>query len=131
MWKYSIFIFILGFLAGLIVGFFATSILLSVPGHSFNYVAPAAEVPNYQIIKATITKYVLRGTMANGEQVHLGAIACPRRIKLGTKVLIDGQEYICKDRLAKRYDDRFDIWEPDYDVAIQWGKQNKDVAIVF
>src|SRR3954462_8073942 len=35
--------------------------------------------------------------------------ACPRRIGLGTIVEIRGATYVCEDRLAKKYDSRFDI----------------------
>ena len=37
------------------------------------------------------------------------AVACPRRISLGTTVEIGGTTYVCEDRLAKKFDDRFDI----------------------
>jgi hypothetical protein len=37
------------------------------------------------------------------------AVACPRRIDLGTVVEIRGIAYTCEDRLAKKYDRRFDI----------------------
>ena len=37
------------------------------------------------------------------------AVACPRRIGLGTVVEIRGTTYVCEDRLAKKYDRRFDI----------------------
>src|ERR1700686_5372854 len=37
------------------------------------------------------------------------AVACPRRIGLGTTVEIRGATYVCEDRLAKKYDTRFDI----------------------
>ena len=37
------------------------------------------------------------------------AVACPRHIKLGTVVEIRGETYVCEDRLAKKYDARFDI----------------------
>jgi hypothetical protein len=36
-------------------------------------------------------------------------VACPRRISLGTVVEIRGETYVCEDRLAKKYDARFDI----------------------
>src|SRR6185295_17879565 len=32
------------------------------------------------------------------------AVACPRRISLGTVVEIHGNTYVCEDRLAKKYD---------------------------
>ena len=37
------------------------------------------------------------------------AVACPRHIGLGTILQIRGMLYICEDRLAKKYDSRFDI----------------------
>ncbi|HWB51238.1 MAG TPA: hypothetical protein VG651_19150 [Stellaceae bacterium] len=37
------------------------------------------------------------------------AVACPRRISLGTFLAIRGEIYVCEDRLAKKYDSRFDI----------------------
>lgn len=37
------------------------------------------------------------------------AVACPRSISLGTVVEIRGTTYVCEDRLAKKYDARFDI----------------------
>src|SRR5260370_28558970 len=37
------------------------------------------------------------------------AIACPRRIGFGTVVEIRGTTYVCEDRLAKKFDRRFDI----------------------
>ena len=37
------------------------------------------------------------------------AVACPRRISLGTFLEIRGVTYVCEDRLAKKYDSRFDI----------------------
>jgi hypothetical protein len=37
------------------------------------------------------------------------AAACPRHIGLGTTVEIRGATYVCEDRLAKKYDSRFDI----------------------
>lgn len=37
------------------------------------------------------------------------AVACPRHISLGTRLVIRGISYVCEDRLAKKYDSRFDI----------------------
>lgn len=37
------------------------------------------------------------------------AVACPRHISLGTVIEIRGTTYVCEDRLAKKYDARFDI----------------------
>ncbi len=37
------------------------------------------------------------------------AVACPRRIGLGTVIEIRGNTYVCEDRLARKFDRRFDI----------------------
>lgn len=37
------------------------------------------------------------------------AVACPRRVGLGTVVEIRGTTYVCEDRLARKFDTRFDI----------------------
>jgi hypothetical protein len=40
---------------------------------------------------------------------RVDAVACPRGIELGTILQIHDSLYICEDRLAKKYDSRFDI----------------------
>jgi hypothetical protein len=50
-------------------------------------------------------------TAASGANIcgRHDAVACPRHIELGTVVEIRGTTYICEDRLAKKYNTRFDI----------------------
>lgn len=67
--------------------------------------------------------------MASGKRIYTNAIACPRRYPFGTKVIIDNKEYTCEDRLAQKYDDRFDILMENVPEALEWGKQNKLVEI--
>lgn len=58
-------------------------------------------------------------------------VACPRSIPLGTWVIIDGEYYQCLDRLALKYDNRFDIsFDKDIEGAKKFGKQNKEVLII-
>jgi hypothetical protein len=58
-------------------------------------------------------------------------IACPRSIPLYTQVVIDGVMYTCLDRLALKYDDRFDInFGLDVWSAIKYGKQYKKIIIL-
>ena len=116
----------------------AIPIILSVPSYKFTIEnesqksepeVKAVEKSEGRIITARVTQYTLLGTMASGKQVYDGAIACPRAIKLGTAVEIDGIEYICEDRLSLKYDNRFDIWQQDYDTAITWGIREKEIII--
>jgi len=72
--------------------------------------------------------------MASGRSAYVGAVACPRKLPLGSKVKIAGKLLTCEDRTAKRFDGRFDIFQgygPDAQKkAIRWGKQNLEVQIL-
>lgn len=81
------------------------------------------------IIEAIVTAYILKGTMANGEQVHLGSVACPRNIQLGTEVIIAGKKYTCHDRKAWYKDGEFDIWMTSKAQAKLWGVRKLKVTI--
>lgn len=96
---------------------------------------------NIGILLATSTAYSSVETcvntdciMANGKKAHIGAVACPRVIKLGTQVRINGLTYICSDRTAKRYDGRFDIfWGFGYEAyrqALVYGIKQIQVEIL-
>jgi 3D (Asp-Asp-Asp) domain-containing protein len=72
--------------------------------------------------------------MASGKRAYIGAIACPRNWKLGTKVKINGKIYTCEDRYNKNLSDRLDIFngygQKAYDEAIQYGKQTIIVELI-
>lgn len=58
-------------------------------------------------------------------------VACPRSIKLGTWVIIDGIYYQCLDRMNRRFENRFDIsFDKDIAGALEFGRQTKKVVIV-
>jgi len=40
---------------------------------------------------------------------NLNVVTCPPMLQVGTMVEINGQTYICEDRTAPKYRDRFDI----------------------
>ena len=70
---------------------------------------------------------------ASGDNIcgKKNVVACPRSIPLGTWVIIDGEYYQCLDRLALKYDNRFDIsFDKDIEGAKEFGKQNKEVLII-
>ena len=66
---------------------------------------------------------------ASQKQVKEGMIACPRRLVFGTKVEIEGREYICEDRMNLRYDERYDIWFPSTVEAREFGIQELPIII--
>ena len=70
---------------------------------------------------------------ASGDNIcgKKNVVACPRSIPLGTWVIIDDIYYQCLDRLAIKYDDRFDIsFDKDIQGAKDFGKQIKEVLII-
>lgn len=81
--------------------------------------AQVPTVPLVQHIRAYVTGYntVPEQTSptpciaASGGNIcgRTDVVACPRHISLGTFLQINGATYICEDRLAKKYDSRFDI----------------------
>jgi 3D (Asp-Asp-Asp) domain-containing protein len=93
------------------------------------------------LIKAIVTMYTALETckipnciMANGKQVAEGYIACPRNIKLGTKIQIEEiGEYECGDRTNLKYNGRFDIFagfdKVDYINALKFGKKKLKIIV--
>ena len=75
--------------------------------------------PSYNQVRAYVTGYnTVAGQTddtpciaASGADIcgRRDAVACPRRIELGTVVEIRGTTYVCEDRLARKFDTRFDI----------------------
>src|SRR4051794_16795035 len=75
--------------------------------------------PPFEEVRAYVTGYNTVAaqtsrtpcTAASGANIcgRRDAVACPRHIQLGTVVEIRGMNYVCEDRLAKKYDTRFDI----------------------
>lgn len=81
--------------------------------------SPAARYLVFHDVRAYVTGYnTVPGQTddtpciaASGANIcgRTDAVACPRRISLGTYLAIRGTFYVCEDRLAKKYDRRFDI----------------------
>lgn len=72
-------------------------------------------------------------TMASGNRVYDGAVACPTRLPFGTRVEFAGKVYTCEDRMSKRYRDGnyFDIWMETKDEAVEWGKQQGLMNVIY
>lgn len=72
--------------------------------------------------------------MANGEHVFIGAIACPPVYPFGTKVIIGEDEYICSDRMNKRYREaevpHFDILMETREQALHFGRQTMAILVL-
>lgn len=109
------------------------------------YVAPQAvqeqKQPVLETFLATVTAYSSVETCgevcitASGRKAYVGAVACPRRFPLGTKVNIAGYGVVvCEDRTALKHDGRFDIFlgygAESHAEALRFGKQYKQVTIL-
>lgn len=78
----------------------------------------------------SVSAYTHTGNvMANGEYPYVGAVASDD-LPLGTKVRVNGQEYVVKDRFGGGYTDRLDIFMDTYNEAIEFGRQWLNVEIL-
>lgn len=73
------------------------------------YTVRKARVTGYNTVKAQTDQTPC--ISATGDDIcgRNDVVACPRNIKLGTKVEIDGKTYFCLDRTALKFNGRFDI----------------------
>lgn len=70
------------------------------------------------------------GLTASGVKPVQGVtVAASRRIPLGTHIVIEGHEYIVQDRLARKYDNRVDIYFSSHKDALKYGLQHHNVII--
>ena len=108
---------------------FLLLIVVLVPEGAFAYRNPPA---TSRLIIATITAYTSRpsAATASGAPGFDGVVACPRKYPFGTRVMIEGRIYECRDRLNRKYDDRFDIWKPTRAAARLFGKRQRFVAAI-
>lgn len=94
----------------------------------------------YALTNAVVTAYCAcqiccgrnaKGIDASGHKPIEGiTIAIPRRFPLGSRVIIEGHEYIGSDRLSKRFNSRFDIYFKSHSDAVRFGKQTKRVTVI-
>lgn len=76
------------------------------------------------------TKHAKLGITASGTRPVQGVtIAASRAIPLGSKVTIQGQTFVVQDRLARKYDARFDIYFNRHEDAKRFGKQKANVSV--
>ena len=72
------------------------------------------------------------GPTASGKMPQAGVtVAGPRSIPFGTRVLIEGVgERVVQDRLARKYDGRFDVFFASHKEALRFGKRTLKVRIL-
>lgn len=100
------------------------------------YTAPE---PQYEEVEAEVTAYNATEAQtddrpwetASGVTVNGFTAACPSYLDFGTIIEIDGKEYVCEDRMNKRYRDGeyYDIIKPTKRQALAWGRQTVTIKI--
>ena len=96
--------------------------------------ANLVSVPEYQKVEAVVTGYASLPEltdstpliMANNQKVFFGAMACPRKYAFGTIVKGLGEDFVCTDRMNRRYEgeqEHFDIWFDSLEKAKRFGRQ--------
>lgn len=69
--------------------------------------------------------------MASGKMVYVGAIACPRAMKLGSRVEVRGLgEFVCEDRMNIRYENHFDIFKISKAEALAFGRKSLEYKVI-
>lgn len=107
-------------IALIFVALFASGFFISAEAADFRaFGVPLFRGPLFHDVHAYVTGYnTVPGQTddtpciaASGANIcgRTDAVACPRRIGLGTFIEIRGAVYVCEDRLARKYDSRFDI----------------------
>ena len=78
-----------------------------------------------RLFLGTVTAYTSSPTAAtaSGTRAFDGLLACTRKYPFGTLFAIEGRIYECRDRLSRKYDDRFDLWKPTNRAARLFGKR--------
>ena len=71
---------------------------------------------------------------ASGRKPTKQTASCPRNIKLGTKIKLNGVEYICEDRLSKKMDGYYNVYLGDdieaYNKALALGTRKRILEII-
>jgi hypothetical protein len=105
-------------------------LLSALIGAKINFTMITAEVTMYSKIETCPYTQCITASGRKIDASDTDVIACPREYKFGTRVIINGKEYVCEDRTAKRYNGRWDIWNgDDYQGALEWGRQTKTLLI--
>lgn len=96
-------------------------------------VTPVVEGEYYEITAYTNgvestgkdSSHPLYGVTASGEYTQAGVtIACPKKFKFGTRLFIEGVgERVCMDRGGHIKGHRLDLYIPNLDDALRFGRQ--------
>ena len=83
-----------------------------------------------ETVVMNVSAYTWTGNvMANGEYPYEGVVASDD-LPLGTKVRINGQIYVVKDRFGGGYTHRIDIYMDSYEKAVSFGRRTMTVDVL-
>ena len=118
-----------------LMGILLAALMAVIPAHEFEIKPPV----RIEIVIAEVTMYNAHPAQtdsdplitASGSTVNEMTAACPSRIEFGTRIMVQGREYVCEDRMNRRYRDGnfFDLIAPSYDEAKQWGRKKTIVEV--
>ena len=99
-----------------------------------NEIPPVSKIATVTAYSSVDSCHYPNCITASGKRAYVGGVACPRKLKLGTKVEIFGKIYTCEDRTAVRFDGRYDIFKgygnEAHRKAIIFGIQKLEVRIL-
>jgi len=72
----------------------------------------------------------LSGVTAAGTRVKRGTVACPKDMRLGQLLIIDGSWYTCLDRGGAIKGNKIDVFVPSHAEAIRRGIRLVEVEVV-
>lgn len=62
---------------------------------------------------------------ASNQEVYEGVVACPRKYPFGTRIFLGDKEFVCQDRMNKRFEkkinEHFDLWMESKEKALEFG----------
>lgn len=71
------------------------------------------------------------GITASGVKAVEGRTVAADHLPFGTRVIIDGHTYVVEDRFGGGYTDRIDIYMENKEDAWKFGRQYKEVQIIW
>ena len=85
---------------------------------------PAPPTPEPEVMQVALTFYTcepfcLGDTMANGQPLEAGDVACGYALSTGQRFVFNGAEYMCEDRGGGPYY-WVDFWMPDHATGYAW-----------
>jgi len=101
--------------------------------------AQEAAEPPIRLVLAEVTAYTASPDetddtptiTASGTTISAQTAACPAHYKFGTVLQVEDTQYVCEDRMAKKYrhGEYFDIHLQTKSQAFDWGRKTITIAI--